>query len=53
MPAVILLVMSIFTNINLGLRYVLPALPFLFICGRTMGAWAGSSRAGSGRWDWR
>jgi hypothetical protein len=30
-PAVVLGVISIFTNINLGLRYVLPIFPYLFI----------------------
>jgi hypothetical protein len=39
-PAVVLFVMSIFTNINLGLRYVLPIFPYVFIsCGR-LAPWA-------------
>lgn len=30
-PAFVLLVMSVFTNINLGLRYVLPIFPYVYI----------------------
>ena len=39
-PAVVLFVMSIFTNINLGLRYVLPVFPFLFISAGKIVPWA-------------
>jgi hypothetical protein len=39
-PAVVLFVMSIFTNINLGLRYVLPIFPFLFISTGKLIPWA-------------
>ena len=39
-PAVVLFVMSIFTNINLGLRYVLPVFPFLFISAGKLVPWA-------------
>ena len=39
-PAVVLGVMSVFTNINLGLRYVLPSFPFLFVgVGRLSATW--------------
>ncbi|HEU5116861.1 MAG TPA: glycosyltransferase family 39 protein, partial [Isosphaeraceae bacterium] len=41
-PAIVILVMSLFTNINLGLRYVLPAFPFVYVgCGR-LAAWSAS-----------
>jgi hypothetical protein len=48
-PTVVVLVMSVFTNINLGLRYVLPAFPFVYVgCGR-LAIWsrglAGRARA--------
>ena len=40
-PLVIKLVISFFTNINLGLRYVLPIFPFLFIAaGSKVVPWA-------------
>lgn len=38
-PAVVLGVMSILTNINLGLRYVLPALPFLYVAAGKLAPW--------------
>ena len=41
--SLVLVVMSVFTNINLGLRYVLPIFPYLFIS-------AESSSRGQGRW---
>ena len=39
-PAVVLFVMSIFTNINLGLRYVLPIFPYVFISVGKLAPWA-------------
>jgi 4-amino-4-deoxy-L-arabinose transferase-like glycosyltransferase len=39
-PFVVLFVMSVFTNINLGLRYVLPILPYLFIAAGKLVPWA-------------
>ena len=39
-PAVVLFVMSIFTNINLGLRYVLPIFPYVFISLGKLAPWA-------------
>lgn len=45
-PAVVLGVMSFLTNINLGLRYVLPIFPYLYIAlGRVVPWAAGSGRA--------
>ncbi len=41
-PAVILLVMSEFTNINLGLRYVLPVFPYLYIAVGKLVPWCAS-----------
>ena len=41
-PLVLLLVISVFTNINLGLRYVLPIFPFLFISAGKLVPWAAS-----------
>lgn len=40
MPVVVLFVMSIFTNINLGLRYVLPIFPYGFIAAGKLVPWA-------------
>ncbi len=40
LPAVILFVMSVFTNINLGLRYVLPIFPYVFIAAGKLVPWA-------------
>jgi hypothetical protein len=48
-PAVVLFVMSVFTNINLGLRYVLPSFPFLFVATGKVARWAGGL---AGRWRW-
>ncbi len=39
-PAFVLLVMSVFTNINLGLRYVLPIFPYVFISVGKLAPWA-------------
>lgn len=39
-PLVVLFVMSVFTNINLGLRYVLPIFPFVFIAAGKLVPWA-------------
>lgn len=39
-PAFVLLVMSVFTNINLGLRYVLPIFPYVFISSGKLAPWA-------------
>jgi hypothetical protein len=39
-PAVVLFVMSIFTNINLGLRYVLPIFPYVYISAGKLARWA-------------
>ncbi|AGA29825.1 ArnT family glycosyltransferase [Singulisphaera acidiphila] len=40
LPALVILVMSVFTNINLGLRYVLPSFPFVFISIGKIVPWA-------------
>lgn len=40
MPAVILFVMSVYTNINIGLRYVLPIFPYVFISAGKLVPWA-------------
>jgi hypothetical protein len=39
-PAVVLGVMSVFTNINLGLRYVLPVFPYVYISVGKLVPWA-------------
>ena len=39
-PVVVLVIMSGFTNINLGLRYVLPVFPYLFIAAGKVVPWA-------------
>ena len=39
-PLVVLFVISVFTNINLGLRYVLPIFPYLFISAGKLAPWA-------------
>jgi len=52
-PAFVLLVMSVFTNINLGLRYVLPIFPFVFIAAGKLSPWAaGAASAGARRAAW-
>lgn len=38
-PAFVLFVMSVFTNINLGLRYVLPIFPYVYISAGKLGPW--------------
>ncbi len=38
-PAFVLFVMSVFTNINLGLRYVLPIFPYVFISVGRLAPW--------------
>ncbi len=48
-PVVVLGVMSVLTNINLGLRYVLPALPFLYVAAGKLVPWAASLRGPSRR----
>jgi 4-amino-4-deoxy-L-arabinose transferase-like glycosyltransferase len=49
MPASVILSMTLLTNINLGLRYVLPMFPYLFIsCGK-LARWA-DGLAGAARW---
>lgn len=39
-PAVVLLVMSVFTNIAIGLRYILPIFPYVFISAGKLAPWA-------------
>ena len=39
-PAFVLFVMSVFTNINLGVRYVLPAFPFVYVSAGKLAPWA-------------
>jgi hypothetical protein len=39
-PVVLLFVISVFTNINLGLRYVLPIFPYLFVSAGKLVPWA-------------
>lgn len=39
-PVVMVFVMSVFTNINLGLRYVLPIFPYLYIAMGRLVPWA-------------
>lgn len=40
-PVFVLFVMSVFTNIALGLRYVLPIFPYLYVSAGKLGPWAG------------
>lgn len=40
LPVVVIFVMSVLTNINLGLRYVLPSFPFVFIAMGKVVPWA-------------
>lgn len=40
LPVLVILVMSVLTNINLGLRYVLPGFPFVFISIGKVVPWA-------------
>ncbi len=46
-PAFVLLFMSVLTNINLGLRYVLPIFPYVYISAGKLARWA-SQRSGPG-----
>lgn len=46
-PAVILLAMSVLTDLNLGLRYILPVFPFVFVGVGKVVPWVGSM---SSRW---
>jgi 4-amino-4-deoxy-L-arabinose transferase-like glycosyltransferase len=39
-PFIVLVVISLFTNINLGIRYVLPIFPYLFIMAGKLAPWA-------------
>ncbi|MCA1685193.1 MAG: glycosyltransferase family 39 protein, partial [Planctomycetia bacterium] len=38
-PAFVLFVMSVYTNINLGLRYVLPIFPYLYVSAGKLAPW--------------
>jgi hypothetical protein len=49
-PAVVLFVMSIFTNINLGLRYVLPIFPYVFVSTGKLARWAEGFSGRAARW---
>jgi 4-amino-4-deoxy-L-arabinose transferase-like glycosyltransferase len=52
-PAVVVFVMSVFTNINLGLRYVLPIFPYVFISAGKLVPWAaGLSRPRARAFAW-
>ena len=44
-PIVVLVIMSVFTNINLGLRYVLPIFPYLFVSAGKLVPWAAGINA--------
>jgi hypothetical protein len=48
-PVVVLFVMSIFTNINLGLRYVLPIFPYVFVSAGKLAPWASGIADGTRR----
>jgi 4-amino-4-deoxy-L-arabinose transferase-like glycosyltransferase len=48
-PAFVLFVMSVFTNINLGLRYVLPIFPYVYIAAGKLVPWASGLPPGRGR----
>jgi hypothetical protein len=51
-PAFVLFVMSVFTNIALGLRYVLPIFPYVFISAGKLAPWAEGLRGGARRAAW-
>jgi 4-amino-4-deoxy-L-arabinose transferase-like glycosyltransferase len=52
-PVVVVFVMSVFTNINLGLRYVLPIFPYVYIAlGRLVPWAAGFKDVGRRRLAW-
>jgi len=44
-PVTVLVIMTAFTNINLGLRYVLPIFPYLFISAGKLVPWASGFEA--------
>ncbi len=46
-PALVLFAMTALTDINLGLRYILPVFPFVFVASGKVVPWIGSFR---GRW---
>ena len=48
-PAFVLFVMSVFTNINLGLRYVLPVFPYVYVAAGKLGPWASGLATRSSR----
>jgi hypothetical protein len=48
-PAAVLIIISAFTNIAIGLRYVLPIFPYLFISAGKLIPWAAGQR---GPWRW-
>jgi 4-amino-4-deoxy-L-arabinose transferase-like glycosyltransferase len=48
-PAFVLFVMSVFTNINLGLRYVLPVFPFVYVSAGKLAPWAAARASREGR----
>jgi Dolichyl-phosphate-mannose-protein mannosyltransferase len=48
-PVFVLAVMSVLTNINLGLRYVLPIFPFLYIAAGKLAPWAATFSTDRGR----
>jgi 4-amino-4-deoxy-L-arabinose transferase-like glycosyltransferase len=48
-PAVVLFAMSFLTDINLGLRYVLPIAPYVFIATGKLAPWV-LGRAGTRKW---
>ncbi|MFO0909503.1 MAG: glycosyltransferase family 39 protein [Isosphaeraceae bacterium] len=52
-PLFLLFVMSIFTNINLGLRYVLPVFPFIYIAAGRLVPWANRQADRLPRWTAR
>ncbi len=54
-PAFVLFVMSVLTNINLGLRYVLPIFPYVFIAAGKVARWAEGfdlKKKGVAAWTW-
>jgi hypothetical protein len=50
MPAVVLIVISVFTNIGIGVRYVLPIFPYAFIAAGRLVPWAEGMSTRVGRW---
>jgi hypothetical protein len=49
-PVFVLFVMSVFTNINLGLRYVMPIFPYVYIATGKLVPWAAGFTARRARW---